>query len=366
MTVAPLLKAMHRMPWRDVASKAIHLSGGRPRKGWRNTMAAAEEHGDLNGANLGELERLYKEHLLVGEKFTKLYALDQRICEGLREAATKIVVQASPYTSHYPLPLPEADLAAADDEIHLVDVIRSDDGVGLVYCSRLVITKREELIVRDWVDNQKNCEEILSQFTEIYGLKVERTQLFHVIWISGEINILDIRVDYPDGMHDDIAHRIHSKIRKDFEASSGIKIPSNPIDLMPAIASIYHNKDEGNVVELSFVTITNSVKNEKMRQARGGYQCLRSELYHVAGTDALKQGIAADSEEEAITPFRISVQWPLHASESVYISPELTLASTTRGDGKGKITGVSIRNCLETSQYLFIRDKLLKHLNIYR
>ncbi|MBY6056761.1 hypothetical protein [Leisingera daeponensis] len=358
-----LLTAMHRMPWRHVASKAIHISGGRPRRGWRNTTEAAAQ-GGLGDINVSELERLYKEHLLVGEKFSKFYELEDDVANTLKDSLCDLLFQENEYTKAYPFPLSGVELSEVSSELRAIELVQSDDGIGIVYCSKLTVSKREEIILHDWVPNENDREEMLAQFSEVYGLKIERTQLFHVAWIPSDKSILDVRVDFPDGMHEDAAHRIHSAIRKDLEGKLNIKLPPTPIDFMPAIESIYSDKTEGNVVEFGFTTVTNSVKNEKMRQARGGYHCLRQELFHKAGIEALLE-ISNDEEAPSpITPFRISVQWPVPADENIYVSPELTLATTTRGGGAGSINGVVIRNCLEGAQYLYIRDKLLKHINL--
>ncbi|MBY6088961.1 hypothetical protein [Maritimibacter alkaliphilus] len=362
MTIETLLRAMHRMPWRHVASKAIHISGGRPRRGWHNTEEAAAT-GGLEGVSIQELERLYSEHLLVGEKFSKFYPLDDA-SEALRNAFTTIEVEQSDFRDAYPFPLDGEELKDAEDELKIVSVEQTDDGIGVVLCSKLTISKREEISIQDWLPDGDSKDEFLRSFSEIYGLKIERTQLFHVVWLPSDLDIIDIRVDFPDGMHEDVAHRLHAAIRDKISEEIGMSLPATPIDFMPAISSIYEEKGEGNVVEFGFITITNSVKNERMRQARGGFTCLRDELFHKAGIEALMKTSLDGEAPSPITPFRISVQWPVPADENIYISPELTLASTTRGGGTGRITGVAMRNCLESAQYNFIRDKLLKHMGI--
>ena len=114
---------------------------------------------------------------------------------------------------------------------------------------------------------------------------------------------------------------------------------------------MYEDENEGTVVELSFKTSTASIKNEKMRRTR---LCLRDELYHKGGKDALGT---------KIEPFKVSIRWSFQHDQ-----PELTLAGTSRGQQAANgqatgqlVTGAVIKNCLGSVDYEHVKARLVHH-----
>lgn len=337
-----------RMPW-SVGRAVLREVGLPTSMGWDKSIEkiAADNHGQKEPQLLDALE----EHILCGEKFTKIYEVSKTEHTEAQEFFADADTTDSPYASAFPLPLPDGEMEKLDGTPILTRVIKNDDGIGGVFCNWVKITTREKIQVSEYTDDPSR---FTSQFDEIVGLKFENVQLFNVVWVPHGSPAVEVRTDYPDGMKTDEAHAIQSTVRRTFNDLMSFEI-DNPIDLFGLLEAMYNDVDEGQVVELGFTTTTASVKQEKMRKPNTD---LRTEKYHMSG----KNGLGTPIE-----PYRMSIRWP-RFQDDLKLVPELTLAGTARGrsnmntPGAVGISGASIRNCAGRADYEFVVQRIRHHL----
>lgn len=347
-----IFETLHaRTPW-TLANKALKRSGLGGAQGWEG---AIEKYKGLeNIAAERALSDILRQHALCGEKMTKFYPSTGEKSEAMRNAIGRLDVADHPFTENFPLVLSEEELLEVDPEPVLVSVERTDDGIGAVFASTIKLTSREELEIADVFEDP---EEIRERYDEVIGLKFQAVQLFNVIWVPHHDNFIEIRTDFPKGMKQELAHEIQSQ----YKAIANSLLPeanlNEPLDLFPLINTMYEDPEEGTVVELSFKTSTASVKNEKMRRTR---LCLREELYHKGGKEAL---------DTKIEPFKVSIRWAFQHEGQDY-QPELTLAGTSRGQqtlgggAKGQlVSGAVIKNCIGSVDYEHVKERLVYHLS---
>ncbi|WP_333814834.1 hypothetical protein [Tabrizicola sp.] len=283
---------------------------------------------------------------------TKFYAVGNEGRAALAEAISKAPLGQGPFASSYPLLLDEQALGEAGLDPELVQIVRNAEGVGAVFASCVNLTTRETISTAQLDEHSA----LRTQFDEIVGLRYRPVQLFAVVWVHSRHNVVEVRTDFPRGMTQELAHQLQSQYRKAVNMLIGQDILVRPVDLYPLVWSMYSDASEGKVVQLTFNTSTGSVKDERMRRTR---LCLREELYHVGGVNALSQDIQ---------PFHVSIQWHLSA-DGLLLAPELTLAGTSRGahkvgggSGEPVISAALIKDCLGTEDYEYVSERVLEHL----
>lgn len=336
------------MPW-GVARVVLRSAGLEAGQGWERTIAKYKEVdiSEFEGRLLDALE----EHILCGEKFVKIYNIDETEHRKLQDYLSAVEVGDSDFSSVYPLMLDDAQLQATDGSPSLVRIIKNSDGIGAVFSNAVKLTSRETISVEDYTDQP---ERLLAAFDEIVGLKYKTVQLMSVAWVPHEHQCVEIRTDCPQGMTSDQLHAVQTAIRREIN-KFGIVSVETPVDLFELMDAMYVDANEGQVVELGFLTTTASVKLEKMRRPN---MDLRLELYHQSG----KAGLSTPIE-----PYRISVRWTI-AIDDLKLMPELTLAGTTRGRstvgaiGAVGISGATILNCAGRADYEFVLHRMRHHL----
>jgi len=337
-----------RMPWgvARVVLRSVGLDAG---QGWERTIAKHSE-GDISGFE-GRLTDALEEHILCGEKFVKIYNISEIDHRKLQDHLSLLDPEESEFSLSYPLMLDEAKLLGTDGSPKLVRIVKNSDGVGAVFANAVKLTTRETITVEDYTDQP---ERLLAAFDEIVGLKYNTVQLMSVVWLPHDHKCVEIRTDCPQGMATDQMHAVQAAIRREFN-NLGIVSVETPVDLFDLMDSIYVDNNEGQVVELGFLTTTASVKLEKMRRPN---MDLRLERYHQSG----KAGLSTPIE-----PYRISVRWTI-SFDDLKLIPELTLAGTTRGRstigaiGSVGISGATILNCAGRADYEFVLHRMRHHL----
>lgn len=334
----------HRMSWTN-ARKILNASGVSTSHGWDGTLKKIAENGQE--VDKGRLEDFLIEHILCGEKFTKLYPIDPAKRAPLQQAIVSAAISDCVAAKCYPFLMDEADLLQGQGEFHIANVESNEDGVGLVLSSVFWVKKREEISFEDF----DKPEEMRSRYDEVIGVVREPIQLFHVVWLPHHRDFLEIRVDHPRGMAEADVHGMHSAL-KGIINDWGISALEKPINLFPAVRPFYDDGSEGTVTQMTFQTTTGGIKDEKLpRRSLDADQ--RTEAYHVAGKEAV----------EAIAIYRITVEWGF-SEDNVTYTPSITLAASgPAGDGENglpTISGALINNCMRATDYEFVIDRLGK------
>ncbi|MGL3104853.1 hypothetical protein [Bradyrhizobium sp. BR 1432] len=331
-----------RMPW-PVAQRILSVAELPRRQGWEKTIAALSDQDMDFSEKLDVAAVSLVEHHLCGEKLVRVFKVGSTKADAIRAKVKRLEVPESVFGDVYPLYLDEDALADAPNKPTLVAVERAENGTAVVMASARIVTTREPLDANDLRDG------LYDEYEEVYGLKHVRHQAMDVVWIPSSGNVIDIRIDFPQGMHRDVGEAAQAAVRYaffkliDFEDSLGVAV-----NLFPLINAIYRASKEGTVVELAFGTTTASTKHEKMRRKA---HCLREEAYHKGGKAALST---------PIEPYRLSVHWRRKIGRDKYSVPELSLHSSGRAsaDSHPELIDAVVRNCMGCDDFDYVKSRM--------
>ncbi|MFH5923824.1 hypothetical protein [Roseomonas xinghualingensis] len=333
------------MPWIP-AQKALQADGLPRGRGWDFTVAKLAAPDALNAEQATALQQTLVEHQLCGEKLVRLYLMDTEDKAALIDHFLSLDIEPNAFTARFPAGLSEAEIEEHfPTPLQLVAVIEAGEGLAVVFSATRGLTFREEV---DPEDLPPAAREALADYDQVLGVRQEKRQTFEVVYLPYEGNLVDVRVDYPDGMLRSAAQVTHAQVRQAFNSLAEREALSAPLNLFPLISGMYEADDEGTVVELAFGTTTASTKYERMRRNN---LCLRQEIYHRAGKEALAA---------PIEPFRVSIQWFVALTEEVSSRPELSLQSSQkeRDSERPTLFEVVVRNATGSRDFNFVRGRL--------
>nr|WP_295234200.1 hypothetical protein [uncultured Brevundimonas sp.] len=132
---------------------------------------------------------------------------------------------------------------------------------------------------------------------------------------------------------------------------AGINILKNRVNLYSAIGGLYAS-EEGVVSHLGH-TVATSVKHEKMR---GAGRCVRQELFHAGGVEAV---------HGEITPFSIEVVWGNEDESMTASNPSISIDGTymMTYQASPHIDIATLRKCATYEDASFVIGKMLAHLS---
>lgn len=344
-TAAESLRA--RVPW-QVGQKLL-ASMGLPRgQGWAKTVKRLSEDDPSIAAQADEINQALIDHYLSGEKLARMYELEGSELHALHDSVINAEIPSSIFSEHYPALVPKGELPSVLGTPTLVAVHQNDDGVAAIFASVRVLVVREEL---DRSTLPDGVAAVLEDFDELVGLRHVKWQAMDVLWVPRHGNLIDLRVDFPAGMHQTTGDVALEQLKDAVTRATGFVVSAAPKNLFPLIDRIYKADGEGLIVELAFGTSTASLKHERMRRKKN---CLRQEVYHVGGKNALASEIEIH---------RLSVVWKRALGDERYSYPELTLNANSRSAGAvvPLLTSATIRDCMGREDYEFVRGKLIEY-----
>jgi len=345
MSLENLVASMaSRMPW-DVGQTVLGAAEVTKGHGWDRTVAKFK---GVEGtpAQREALTESLRQHLLCGEKNVRMYEVAPDELEKLRQAASALKPAKTPFSTLYPALMMEPELGAAFPQpLAVAAVEATDDGLAVVFASGRAIKLREPV---DRSTLPEEAAKALAGYDEVLGVKLQRLEAVDVVWIPSHGSYVDVRVDFPKGMHQDNANAVHERVTEALAALIGFQPLVSPVNLFPVIDRLYRKSKEGSVVELAFGTTTASLKHEKMRRAG---TCLREEKYHLGGKDALGT---------PIEPYRLSVQWSVPVGPEKASRPELSLHGSSKlGLSDAPVLDHAvIRHCVGLADFNFVRDRI--------
>jgi hypothetical protein len=295
-------------------------------QGWDKLQSKLEEEVASKPARAQEINKalstIFLDTLPLGVRGVRLYALEPQEAKALAVKFAALKPETSTFSKEYPLPISSAKLREAKDELYLCEVSDAspDRGATLTFCGRRIVEERDQRS-RDQIGNDAINNFGWQQYDEFVFVKRSFKQIFEIVRLDVESGLLEMRVEEHIGVDLSVALRqlqdkVNDLISPD-KKNAGFQLIM-PLNLFPAIKSIYSDAKEGVVVELGFTTETGSAKHEKMRNSRSD---LRKELFHVGGKAAVK-GI--------LTPFRLAVKW---LGTSQRIQEEVILPGSMRALG---------------------------------
>jgi len=344
MDMGTLARSMRaRMPW-PVGQRVLRQNELPRGHGWEKTVEKlSDERVNYDYAIEGTTNDL-REHLLCGEKLVRLYMVSKPARNALTKTLQNVQLPKSRFREAYPALLSEDELEAGSSKPILISIEDSDEGVSAVFASVRSLLLKEPLTPDELPEGVADA---LSQYDEIVGIKYVRYEAVDVVSIPKTGDYVGIRVDFPNGMHRDVAEVAQSRLRTELSSLVKAEHLSSPVNLFPLIDAMYKAKTEGTVVELAFGTTTASLKHEKMRR-RG--TCLRDEAYHKGGKAALGS---------PIEPYRLSIVWRVPFSEGES-TPELGLYSTALASGSANpiLTDAVIRKCMGLRDFNYVEKRI--------
>lgn len=346
MSIEDIAKTMaSRMPW-DTAKRVFDSGEIEKSHGWDNTVRKlADENADDEEA-AAYLSGALSHHILCGEKLSRFYKLSKVDMDALRVAALDLQPKNTEFRKAYPSNISDELIEETFPQKHtLAAVEKNDDGVGLVFASTRAVEMRQPIELDILPED---AAELLEGFSEVVGIKLIKFQAMDVVWIPHKGSFVDVRVDFPRGMHLDTGSAAHEATTTTLAKLIQTDYLASPANLFPLIKKIYEAPKEGSIVELAFGTTTASLKHEKMR--RGGKD-LRNEKYHQGGKSALNT---------PIEPYRLSVRWDFDLEADVVSHPELSLNGNSRMNSSATrtIQDINIRGCVGVADYEFVRERI--------
>lgn len=334
-----------RVPFR-VAQRLLRANGFPKGASWRAIEEKLSEP-EYAGASYNGLQSSFIKTLAFGEKSLVLFRLTEGEMARVYKATNKLAssIPESTYRSQFPYLLPENQLRAEGaHQPLLISVDESDAGTTLLFCYPRILEKRVELPTAALkIDGER--------FASVYAVERSIVQAFGSIYIPHHGDIVQVYVDEPFGTPQATLETDHLALAIAFNTAAGDNILQTRLNLFPAIGNLYKHADEGIVTHLGH-TVATSVKHERMR---GAGRCVRRELFHNGGLQAV------DGE---IAPFSIGITWGLEDETMTRFNPALSLDGTyvMTYQAAPTVDLASVHKCAAEDEAAFVVDKLLTHL----
>ena len=323
---------------------------------WGHTAAMLKAAIDRNDVaviqGLDELFSYYREAVLVGNKAIQIYPQKKSKIDEILDHASDMATDKGVLSDEFPFYIPESRFQEIqDDHLSLVKVYTSESGAILVYGSKKVATTREKIFHSEIPDGAKD---FFSEYDTIYGDKRMPWIYWDVVFVNHAKGQIEFRLDLGKGLVRNDVEKGLKMLRRAFlntcSSTLGHEVYlGDPANFFPLIKKLYFSHDEGKVVELGFVTVTNSSKFEKMRRTG---QDLRKELFHQGGMEKV---------DNRITPFKIAIVWP-DSRESIGAVNllELRIDGAFRRNLKKEepLSIAEIQNCLSQGDLDFVMEKI--------
>lgn len=187
MLVSILLKSLSRRitSWKTLQNM-LNICNLPVGQGKDKTIKKLEEKSqkvdDLTDKFL-ELEKLYCNHILIGQKVVRLFKVEQQYIDKLIFILKSHHIDSTIFHKSYPFILPEEDLIEVDLLPKIVDIKDTFETLSLIFCSRRSFTERTEIDIKNFNQEAQNK---LVYYDKIFGTKKQIKQLFDIIVIRKE------------------------------------------------------------------------------------------------------------------------------------------------------------------------------------
>jgi len=214
MSVKSIARDMStRMPW-DVAKRILAANDVPRGHGWDRTIDRLAAHDDNLESHADALTDALQEHYLVGEKLCRFFKLTRREISELRNVLSSKKPSKNEFSTVYPSLLDEKQIESSYPQSHaLAHVYKGEDGVAALFASSRAIFVREPI---NLVKLPLEAATKLAEYDEIYGVKLIKYQAMDVVWVPHTGTMVDVRVDFPRGMHHEQGLAAQEDTRKAF------------------------------------------------------------------------------------------------------------------------------------------------------
>lgn len=292
------LSALEKRCSLRVARRILAKNGFPKGSGWATIREKLKDTTEAAKADYKGLQNALREILIATDKGCRIFKLKSAQITAVRSAITSTAInQSSVFATHFPLPVPDKILASLPQQTPIpVAKFHTANVTGLVFSSVQEISLREKLQANQLGGN------FPSGFDEVIGIKKIKTQTFDAVIASKKLPYVYILTDAHQDSSQTMRRYLQDIVANAMNNILGSNIISNPVNLFTIIEPLYKS-GTGEVKGLQYITTTSSGKTEWMR---GVGNCLRDELAHKAGMNALGNGFQA---------YGIEVEWPLDEVE---------------------------------------------------
>lgn len=297
-----------------------------------------------------KIDDFWRGLIFSGTRLLKIFPLTSSEMSKVQASLLAQSPDSSLFNHAYPAPLSTHELHSADMELHFAEV--SDTLYGETQLISSVILSKAyytEIIELDGSHLSDAGMQLKAEGGEIKCKRREITQCFHNILLIPSKNILIMSVDLsslPRGESAPQQVLLEAFIRN----IAKIRL-SRPLDLFPAIASMYDSVD-GRISAMTFLTGDGNGSSLKLKPSQ---QCLKRDSYH-------KGGVSAGS---VLTKFRLGKTWDVTIGGTNHsASIELTLPGKRAmlDDPKKHLFEAIITDCPTLSCVLFAIERLMDSL----
>jgi hypothetical protein len=223
------------------------------------------------------LKNLYTVHVFEGLKAVALFNVDESLCSKLETVCAKELknISASEISDF---------ISPNLSDMKTYFFTKERDNVSRIIFSESRTVNTVSSYQLDELD--ENTVQSLGDIGDFYKLSVfkhETIEAFDSILIRKDKKRLEIHIDIPDKLNEDLILKSISNLKIFISDKTGLDFSlHDAINLFPCIEKLYQNKD-GTVSSLGHVTGTDSIKKESMNR---GYD-LRDEKFHSKGLEAV-------------------------------------------------------------------------------
>ncbi|MBD8737771.1 hypothetical protein [Sphingomonas sp. CFBP 13706] len=313
MTRDDLLDALNkRVPYR-IARRLLVASGFPTGHGWDAIHTKLKEPDYAAKANDRSLHALYVGALASAEKRASIYDIGQANVATLDAKMTlKLAADKSTKMAlSYPLPLSASaltSLASTDPVI----AGKSAFGNGSIFIICYIKESRFRVTLSPTQLNQNAG----SGYAEVYGIRIERTQIFDAIIVPKSGDKITMLTDILENSSQDSVRDSVSRLDTFIKKVSGISIKGKRVNLFPAIAKFY-NDPATDIIRLEHTATDGQAISER---TKGAQKCLRVADYHKGGMGAVSGGTDA---------FGVEVAWTVPSVGGIDARIELSLIGSS-------------------------------------
>lgn len=266
--------------------KAAKLPVG---QGWGDVTANASESTAQGSQLRAFLKQCFYDSLIAGEKYVQIFEVENKFIADVVAKLERATAPASEFSARYPFPLQQTGLTAASALPVLCGIQKSTGGdFAMVFCSARWYDDSE---VYDYAQLPQHVQDTYRAIDKLVTYRKVYYQAYDVVIVRTKLSRIEVCVDHPakagsEGLYI-IPLQVLSACEQHISEFEGMGA-TPPANLFSAIANMYAAKTEGKVTELSFRTLTGSIKKERMTADTVD---LRAETFHHGGMNAVGQKI---------------------------------------------------------------------------
>jgi hypothetical protein len=307
-----LFDALQKRTSMRVVRRVLAKNGFPRGQGWDQVKEKLKDKRIAAKADYQGLQDGLRELLIAGDKAVRVFKLSRANAASLRAAVSKLkIAQTNEFSKHFPYPVPDSVLLNLPPQPAVpVAKFHGAQGEGILFSSLNIIEIRERLTAAQ-------LGATAAAYDEVIGIKKVKFQTFDALIVSKTKDyayvLTDAHLDTTQGTR----RALQSNVREAVNSMVGSKVLAKPVNLLPFIEPIY-NSNDGLVKRLHYTTTTESGRQEWMR---GSGNCLRAELSHKAGMQALSG---------AFKGYAIEIEYPLQEVEGYTPRPLVSILGLYR------------------------------------